>query len=138
MKSNNKSKTISTILISLATIVIITLALYFASAQTLNYPEIISLTIIALIVIFAIYTLYDKTKSLKQGLTAADERTKTVNYRAGYYGFIAAIWSAVFTPIVVDIIFNYEMETDYLSGSVVIIGGLVFALSYLYLSRKGR
>jgi hypothetical protein len=54
------------------------------------------------------------------------------------YGEIAAIWSVVFAPLFTDVSLNYEMPTDFVSGSVVLISGLVFAISYIYLSRKRK
>jgi uncharacterized membrane-anchored protein len=121
-----------------AALVLTTLAIYLSTARTIFYGEIASLIVIILLVGFALYILLDKARNMKKGLPAADERTKNNTYRAGYYGFIAAIWSAVFAPLFTDIIFGYEMESDYVTASVVIIGGIVFALSYLYLSRKGK
>jgi hypothetical protein len=120
-----------------ATLVTATLAIYFTAIQNMNLTEISSFAIIGLIIIFALYVLWDKTRNVTKGLPAADERTKINSYKAGYYGFIAAIWSAVFTPVIIDIIFNYEMEGSQVSGAVVIISGLVFFISYLWISRKG-
>jgi hypothetical protein len=138
MNQKNTSKATITLIIAALALVIITLAVYFATAQTIELGEIAIFAVIGLIILFAIYVLYDKTKNMTKGLPAADERTKINTYKAGYYGFIAALWSAVFTPIVIDILFNYEIETHYLSGTVVIVAGLVFFISYLVISRKGK
>jgi hypothetical protein len=126
-----------TLLFAVVVLVLISIAFYLYYAQTLDLAEITIFAIIGLILLFAIYILWDKTRNEAKGLPAADERTKINTYRAGYYGFIAAIWSAVFTPVVVDILFNFEMPVDYLAGAVVIISGLVFVISYIVLSRKG-
>ncbi|MGD6850497.1 MAG: hypothetical protein ACQCN6_00375 [Candidatus Bathyarchaeia archaeon] len=127
-----------TLLLAVVVLVLITIAFYLLHTQTLDLAEIAIFAIIGIIVLFAIYILWDKTRNEAKGLPAADERTKINTYKAGYYGFIAAIWSAVFTPIAVNIIFNTEMPVDYLAGAVVMISGLVFFISYLVLSRKGK
>ncbi len=43
--------------------------------------------------------------SVSKGLPAKDERLEKINYKGGYYGFIAAIWSAVGGPLLVDVLF---------------------------------
>jgi low temperature requirement protein LtrA len=132
-----KTKILITLGFAGIALVITTLAIYFATIQNVNLTIIATFSIIGLIILFALYVLWDKTRNVTKGLPAADERTKINSYKAGYYGFIAAIWSAVFTPVVVDIIFNYEMEGSQVSGAVVVIAGLVFFISYLWISRKG-
>ena len=62
---------------------------------------------------------------------------KKINWRAGYYGFIAAIWSAVFGPLMIDILFGYELEGSRVTALVVLVAGITFAASYLYLRRRG-
>lgn len=140
LHSHNKNMQRTLIVTLLATIilVIITAAAYFSAAGTVQIQDAVVFGIIAIISVFAIYKLYDISKNAKQGLPNDDERNKNINYRAGYYGFIAAIWSSVFGPVVVSIIFDYEMPADYVSATVVLAGGIVFALSYLILNRRGR
>ncbi|MCW4029759.1 MAG: DUF2178 domain-containing protein [Candidatus Bathyarchaeota archaeon] len=133
-----KSKLLITLGIMVVAIVLVTLTLYLTNTQSIQYDEIAILAIIVIIVIFALYILSDMTKNVSKGLPVGDERTKNITYQAGYYAFIAAIWSAVFAPLFVDIIFNYELPTDQVSGAVVLISGLVFAISYIYLMRKRR
>ncbi len=61
-----------------------------------------------------------------------------INYKAGFYGFIAAIWSAVFGPLFIEILFDYELEGSRVTAVVVLVSGFVFAASYLYMNRKGN
>ena len=51
---------------------------------------------------------------------------------------IAAIWGAVFVPLVIDILFDYELPGHLVTGVVVLCGGLVFMISYMYLAWKGN
>jgi hypothetical protein len=84
------------------------------------------------------YIIWDKIKNVQKGLPAKDERIISINYKAGYYGFIAAIWSVVLIPTIIDIIFGYELDGGDISAIVVLISGFVFVVSYLYLYRKGK
>ncbi|XHH08624.1 MAG: hypothetical protein ACFCUE_13805 [Candidatus Bathyarchaeia archaeon] len=131
-----KSKILIAMGFLIIALVLITLITYLTAATTTLYGEIATLAVIVILVIFALYVLWDMTRNVSKGLPAGDERTKNITYQAGYYAFIAAIWSVVFAPLFTSIIFDYEMETDFVSGAVVLISGLVFAISYLYLVRK--
>jgi hypothetical protein len=132
-----KEKLIIALISLVAAIVLITLAIYLTTAGTIFYGEIVSLIVIMLLVGFALYILLDKARNIKKGLPAADERTKNNSYKAGYYGFIAAIWTAVFAPALADIFFEYELEGHLVTACVVVVAGLTFAISYLYFARKG-
>ncbi len=119
-------------------LVLISLAAYFFLAGTIGYSEIAVAGILLVIILFAVFTLWDKAKNASKGLPTKDERTAGINYKAGYYGFIAAIWTAVFAPTLTDSIFNQELEASRVSALVVIVSAFVFAISYLYLARKGH
>ncbi len=124
--------------LSVLALVLISIAAYFFFAGTIGYSEIAFAGILVVIVLFAVFILWDKARNVSKGLPAKDERTAGINYKAGYYGFIAAIWTAVFAPTLTDIIFNQELESSIVSALVVIVSGFVFAISYLYLARKGH
>ena len=127
------------IMIGLAVIVmvIVSLALWLVNVDNIGIADIILPIIILIIVAFAMYIVYDKMKSVQEGLPAVDERTLLLNYKASYYGFIAAIWSAVFGPTLYDMIYDEEMLGHHVTAIVVVCGGLVFVLSYFILNRKG-
>ena len=118
--------------------VLISLIVYFVSPSIIGNGEIITIIMILTIIVFAIYVIWDRAKNVSKGLPAKDERLVNINYKAGYYGFIAAIWTAVGAPTLMDIIFGYELEGHSITATVVIVSGLVFAISYLYLLRKGN
>jgi hypothetical protein len=119
-------------------LVLISLTAYLAFAGTIWYGEIAAFALVIVIVAFATYVIWDRARCASKGLPAADERLKVVNYKAGYYGFIAAIWSAVFAPMLTDILFGQELEGHLVTAIVVVVSGFVFAATYLYLSRKGN
>ncbi|MBI2937725.1 MAG: hypothetical protein HYY22_05910 [Thaumarchaeota archaeon] len=123
--------------LSLVVLVLISMIAYITFAGTIGYGEIASVAIVAILVSFATYIMWDRARNISKGLPAADERLKNINYKAGYYGFIAAILSAVLAPALADVLFGYELEGHLVTVSVVIAAGFAFAASYLYLARKG-
>ena len=123
---------------SLVIAVIITLLIYPASPSITGYGEIITVAIATIIIVFAIYIIWDHARNVSKGLPVKDERLENINYKAGYYGFIAAIWTVIGAPSFSNIFFDHELEGHIITILVVIISGVVFAASYLYLMRKGN
>ena len=123
--------------IGIAAMVLATLSLYVISAGNIELNEITLIGIVLILVTSAMYILWDRIKNVKKGLPAKDERLILTNYKAGYYAFIAAMWSAVFGPLFFEILFDYELPGSRVTAVVVLVSGFVFVTSYLYLSRKG-
>ena len=123
--------------IGIAVLVLLTLSLYLVSAGNIELIGIISIGIVIILVASASFILWDRLKNIRKGLPAKDERLTKINYKAGYYGFIAAIWSAVFGPLFIEILFEYELPGSRVTALVVLVSGFVFIASYLYLARKG-
>jgi len=124
--------------IGIAVLVLVTLYFYVQNIGNLELEEIISIIIVIILVALVLYILWDRIKNIKRGLPAQDERLKITNYKACYYGFIASIWSAVLSPLVSGIFFDYELEGHYVTAIVVLCGGLAFMISYLYLAWQGK
>ncbi|KYK20840.1 hypothetical protein AYK24_09715 [Thermoplasmatales archaeon SG8-52-4] len=124
--------------IGIAAAVIVTLLFYILNAGTIELSELFSILIVIILVISAVYILWDRIKNMRKGFPAQDERLKITNYRACYYGFIASIWSAVGAPLLSGILFDYELPGHYVTAVVVLCGGLAFMISYLYLALKGK
>ncbi len=123
--------------IGIAVSVIVTLALFVKYAGKIELSEITLVWIVLILAAFATFRLWDRLKNVNKGLPAADERLVLVNYKAGYYGFIAAIWSAVGSNLLAGIMWDVELEGNHVMAVVILVSGLVFAASYLYLARKG-
>jgi multisubunit Na+/H+ antiporter MnhB subunit len=123
--------------VMIAVAVLTTLFFYLKGAGDIELSEIFLVGIVLIIVFFAVYILWDRFSNVRLGLPAKDEMEKKINWRAGYYGFIAAIWGAVFGPLLIDILFGYELEGSRVTALVVLVSGLTFVVSYLYLRRKG-
>jgi O-antigen/teichoic acid export membrane protein len=118
--------------------VLLTLFFYLMGTGEIEYNQILLVGIVLILVGLAMYIIWDKIKNVQKGLPAKDERVISINYKAGYYGFIAAIWSAVLSPVIIDIIFGYELNGGDVAAIVVLVSGFVFVLSYLYLYKKGK
>jgi hypothetical protein len=118
-------------------LVIISITAYLAFPENIGYGEVATITVAAILVAFGAYVIWDKAKNTSKGFPTKDERLENISHKAGYYGFIAAIWTAVGTPMLSDILFDHELEGHLVTATVVIVAGLVFAVSYLYMARKG-
>ena len=90
----------------IAVLVIFTFAFYLIAKETIELFDITSVLIVIILVITSIYLIWDRAKNLRAGLPAQDERLKLAGYKAGYYGFIAAIWSAVGSNLGYIILFD--------------------------------
>ncbi len=126
---------ISTVLV---TMILLTLCLYLINTNEITVNQIAMVGIVIILVSLAMYIVWDKIRNEQKGLPGKDERTISISHKAGYYGFIAAIWSAVLGPMFIDIIFEYELDGGAVSAIVVMVSAFVFVLSYLYLYWKGK
>jgi hypothetical protein len=122
----------------IAIVVILTLGIYAMNIGTIDVTKFGLFAIAIILVTAVLYILWDRTKNVRKGLPAKDERLININYKAGYYGFIAAILSTIFTPVLFDIILGREPEGHHIITIVVLVSGFVFIASYLYLARKGN
>ena len=123
--------------IGITTLVVFTFGFYIFVNPSIELFDIISIPIILIIILSSSYVIYDKFKNIKAGLPSKDERLKLAAYKAGYYGFIAAIWSAVGSNMGSIILFDQEPRAGFVVAAVVLISGIVFMISYFYFSRKG-
>jgi hypothetical protein len=126
---------VATVLVAM---VLVTLFLYLMGTREIEYNQIVSIGIVLVLVGLAMYIIWDKIRNIQKGLPGKDERVISISHKAGYYGFIAAIWSAVLIPTMIDIIFGYELDAGDISAIVVLVSGFVFVASYLYLYQKGK
>jgi len=124
--------------IGIAVAVLVTLYFYIKNAGNLELNEIIPIGIVVILVVSAMYILWDRIKNVNRGLPAQDERLKLTNYKACSYGFIASIWSAVGAPLMSGILFDYELTGHEVTAVVVLCGGITFIISYIYLAWKGN
>ena len=118
--------------------VLLTLFFYLFGTGEINFDQILLVVIVVILVSLAMYVVLDRIRNIQKGLPAKDERLTNINYKAGYYAFIAAIWSAVFTPLFFEVSSRYELKGGDVTAIVVLVSGFVFVISYLYLAWKGN
>jgi len=118
--------------------VLVTLFFYLTGTGEIEFNQIVLVGIALILVGLAMYVIWDKIRNVQKGLPGKDERTISMSHKAGYYGFIAAIWSAVFAPLFFDVSSRYELDGGDVSAIVVLVSAFVFIVSYLYLYWKGK
>jgi len=118
--------------------VLVTLFFYLMGTGEIEFNQILLVGIAAILVGLAMYIIWDKIRDVQKGLPGKDERTISISYKAGYYRFIAAIWSAVLSPVIIDIIFGYELDGGDVTAIVVLVSAFAFVISYLFLYWKGK
>jgi len=133
-----KDKLTAILGIGIVACVIFTFIFYLIGKESIELFDILSIIIVSILVITSTYLIWDRVKNLKVGLPAQDERLKLAGYKAGYYGFIAAIWSSISSNMVSIILFDQELRGGLVVAAVVLVSGIVFMISYIYFSRKGE
>jgi len=118
--------------------VLLTLFFYLMGTGEIKLNQIGLVGIAIVLVGLAMYIIWDKIRNVQKGLPGKDERVISISHKAGYYGFIAAIWSAVFAPLFFDVSSGYELDGGDVSAIVVLVSGFVFVVSYIYHYRKGK
>jgi hypothetical protein len=131
----DKKEIVAAIIVAAA--VVLTLFLYLRGAGNIELNEIVLVGIVLILVGLAMYIVWDRIKNVQKGLPAKDERLININYKAGYYAFIAAIWSAIFSPLIGDIILGHELKGGDVTAIVILTSGFVFIASYLYFTKRG-
>jgi hypothetical protein len=119
-------------------LVIVTIAFYMMNVGTIEFTELGSFAIVIILIVATSYIVWDRAKNIRKGLPAKDERLININYKAGYYGFIAALFSPFIGQFIADIILGIELTGSQVTAVVVIVSGFVFVISYLYLAWKGN
>ena len=122
----------------LVIVVSLTLLIYALNVGILNSVKFGLFVIAILLVTAVLYILWDRAKNVQKGLPAKDERLKIITYKAGYYGFISAVLSSVFGPLLSDVILRRELEGYHVTTIIVLVSGFIFIVSYLFLARKGN
>jgi len=137
MKNEPNQKLVIILGIGITTLVVFTFLFYMLKEPDIGLFEYISVPIILIILLTSIFIINDKYKNLKVGLPSQDERLRLAAYKAGYYGFIAAVWSAIGVNMGNIMITGEDLRGGLVVAAVVLVSGLVFMGSYLYFSRKG-
>lgn len=122
-----------------AAMVILGLGAYFLSAGSLDFSETMLFPIIIFIVFLAIYLMIKRTKAYKAGLPFEDELARKVQWKAGYYTFLATIYVALGTAWYADALeeAGTPLPARYAAYIIMLASVIVYFTFYLYLNRKG-
>ncbi len=125
--------------ISISALVLVTILPYTIFSSP-GYPEAGLFLIVLVIVLLALYIIYVRASSIRKGMPAEDELSRKVNYKAGYYAFISAIFVPLALAFYVEeapamgwptLIARHALELDML------LVGMAFVISYILLSWRG-
>jgi len=134
-----KEKTTALTSIGIIVAVVVTLAFYAEGVADIG--SYLMIFIMLVILLAAAWLVRDRLKNMRKGLPAKDERQEKINYRAGYYSWLVAIWSAVGTmwvSIFLEEEFGFPpMGANHVVAAVVLASGLCFFAAYFLLGRKG-
>ena len=119
-------------------LVIITIAFYLINKEAIGLFDITSILIISIIVLTSTYVIWDRFRNIRVGLPVQDERLKLINYKAGFYGFIAAIWSAIGSNFLSIFLYDQDLRGGLVVAAVVLVSGMTFMISYLIMAWKGN
>ena len=124
--------------IGITALVVFTFIFYMLAQTDIGLFEYLSVPIIIIILLTSIFIINDKYKNLKAGLPSQDERLKLAAYKAGYFGFFAAVWSAIGVNMGSIMLTGNDLRGGLVVAAVVLVSGLTFMGAYFYFSRKGN
>ena len=103
---------------------------------------IISIGILALLILIPTLVLWKMLKDKKAGLPLADERTRKLNWKAGYYAMfmgqyfiLAYLWVSFIGREFFDM---PEIEAGYPLIAAILVSSIFFLVLRWYLGRKGE
>jgi len=124
----------------LAALVLITVFAWLVNSKTIGLAEISLPIVLILLVLGAVYLIWNRVKVAKQGLPAEDELSKKAAVKAGYYGFFAAIYGALalmFYNSMAEENLWFVLEADRMAEGIILISAIVFMASALWMTFKG-
>ncbi len=124
-----------------AAAVLVTAAMWILLSGKESLADLLIPTIAVLLAVISMKFVWDRAKSIKAGLPAEDELSKRAAQKAGYYAFIAGIWTAVgtmFASAFVEREYGIVLQAHHYTAPVVLVPGIVFVLLALYFRDRGR
>lgn len=121
-------RTILIILVALL-VLISSLLWIFMLRGNISKGEVLQFGIIILLVLFALYIVYERIAGIRRGQPAEDELSKSLLQKAAASSYYISLYLWVFMIYLKD---RIEMDTELMLGSGILGMGIVFALSWLY------
>lgn len=132
----NKKELFKIISISVVLVLVVGgFLLYLLSPNTkFERSSVLLLIPFIIIVLFAVFILYDKMKNFKSKIVSEDELTKKLKLKAGNTSFLISIY----IWLLLYYIHGEYIQEDYLFGIGIMGMALTYALSYLFYSKFGK
>ena len=121
--------------------VVVTAAMWFLLAGKESLGDMLIPTVAVILAITSMKFVWDRAKSIKEGLPAEDELSKRAMHKAGYYAFLVGIWTSVgmmFLGSLLEEEFSVLLEPHHYAAAAVLIPGLVFILLALFFRDRGK
>ena len=107
----------------------------------MDQVSLLTIPVVSVLTLGALYLLYVKGKSLKEKLPMGDEMSKKAAYRSGYYAFFVSIYSGLavgfFEESLAEMIGQEVLFVGQGTGIVILASALAFMVSMIYFTLKG-
>jgi peptidoglycan/LPS O-acetylase OafA/YrhL len=125
----------SLIVFIVAGLVLLTTGLwFFISAKEFNTMDLLHLSVIALIVGFAVFVGFKRLSSAKRGEPVEDELSKKILQKTAAISYYVSLYIWVFLIFLKD---RVKFETEELLGTGILAMAVTFGMSWLILNFKG-
>ena len=128
------------VMMSIAAVVLLAAALFIGIVEGFSEWALVSMTIIAAIVLLALFFVIKTVRELRTGLPLEDERSRYLSMRAGHRAFYVSMYTILGLAFVTMLLEGYDVvlsAPEILFVVVALMGSLHLAFSAYY-SRKGK
>jgi hypothetical protein len=128
------------IMVGISTAVLLGSALFVVLAEGVNAWTVASFTILALVAVLALFYVVRAMGELRSGMPLEDERSRSLNMRAGYHAFYVSMYSLLALAFVASVLDSQEVvlpAPEMLFVAVALMGSLHIGFSTYY-NRKGK
>lgn len=120
--------------------VLLTLAFWAGNAGSLEFGETVVMAGVLALAGAAAFVVLKRGREIRAGFNPDDELSKKAGWKAGYYAYLASVWTAVgvmWLNILVTETYGFpDFSMGQVIAAIVIIPGIVFlALALLFRSR---
>jgi peptidoglycan/LPS O-acetylase OafA/YrhL len=123
------------ILFIVSALVLITTGLWiFSGSSEINPTELVSLGVIVLVVVFALFVGYKRLTSVKKGEPAEDEMSKKVMQKTSSLSYYISLYLWLAIMYFSDKL-NYEIHT--IIGAGILGMAVIFAVCWLFFNFRG-
>ena len=124
-----------------AAAVIVGIVFYVLATSSFELSELLMVIIPIILVIGAIFVLWDRIKSIRAGLPTEDERAKKLHWKAGAYTYYVTIWIALGTMwyniLVAEKLGLSELDAGQVVATTLLLSAVFYFVFNFYFMGKG-